>query len=71
MIKENKHENELIFYETEPRKIGEESDEWKNKTVDEIDDKPKVVFTFSNPESVNSLIIQLLKIQQSILMDKT
>jgi hypothetical protein len=62
---DSKHETILLFYNQPPRPIGEENDEWNGKSSDELE-APGFAMTFSNPQSITSLIHSLIELQKSV-----
>jgi len=54
----------LAFSETEPRKIGAETEEFKGMTSDEIPYETKLMLSFNKPESVTALIHSLIELQK-------
>lgn len=62
---DEEHETMLMFYNQEPRSIGEEDDEWKGKISDELP-PPSLVMSFSKPESINTLIHSLVELQNQV-----
>jgi hypothetical protein len=56
----------LTFMESPGHEIGEENNDLAGKSIDDFPDEVKVLFTFTNPESVTALIHSLVEIQKVI-----
>jgi hypothetical protein len=52
------------FCQMEPRKIGEETGEFKGLNTDQLPSPVEVVFSFTKPESVTALIHSLIELQK-------
>jgi predicted CoA-binding protein len=60
----------LVFAEKPGKAVGEESNEYAGKNVDDFNEEIKVLMTFSNPESATAVIHSLVEIQQAIFDKK-
>lgn len=56
----------LTFAQSEPHKIGETTEKYTGKSVDKFEEEVKVLFTFSNPESITALIHSLIELQKAV-----
>lgn len=56
--------NAIAFAQSIPHKIGETSDEYEGKKIDDFKEEIKVLFTFTKPESIAALILSLVELQQ-------
>lgn len=63
------HDNMLCFSEIAGYRIGEESNEYDGKSVDELPNL-SVIFRFENPESITALIHSLVELQQSVFKNQ-
>lgn len=62
---EDAYESMLLFYNQSPHPIGEEDNEFKGKTTDELA-PPSLVMHFSNPESIGAVIHSLIELQKEL-----
>lgn len=60
----------LAFAESEPHKIGETTDEYSGKNIDDFKEEVKVLFTFNKPESITALIHSLIELQKAVFDGK-
>lgn len=57
----------LALAEHPQREIGETSNEYAGKTVDDFPNEIKVCLSFTNPKSLNALIHSLVELQKDVL----
>lgn len=61
----DEHETMIMFYNQTPHGIGEEDNEFKGKSSNELE-APAFVMTFSKPQSITALIHSLVELQKSV-----
>lgn len=61
-----KKSNMLLFWQDQPGEIARTDNKYKGKSTDETD-YLKMVFKFTNPKSITSLIHSLIELQEEML----
>jgi len=58
------HASMIVLFNHDPRPIGETSEEFTGKKIEQMPSSPQMILEFSNPESITALVHSLIELQQ-------